>query len=91
MLGYGETYQLPLLQSVTELLHHDDRQRLQADWDAALDIGDPYELTARMVREDGSIGKGLGHGRTTQDDSGVVTHLFGRFQLIDDGKASAQN
>lgn len=83
LLGYDETQTEPTINSTNDLFHHDDRERLQTLWDRAIATGDPYNFEARLIRADGQVAKCTGEGKTARDEHGVVTHMFGRFQLLE--------
>ncbi|GAB5445767.1 chemotaxis protein CheB [Gymnodinialimonas sp.] len=83
LLGHDPSNKPPSPTNTTELFHHDDRERLQALWDTAIENGEPYHFEARLIRADGKILKCEGEGKTVADEHGVVTHMFGRFHLLD--------
>ena len=83
LLGYNPTDKDPSINSTNDLFHHDDRERLQELWDNAIKTGEPYRFEARLIAADGHVLNCSCDSKTAMDDQGNVTHMFGRFQLID--------
>ncbi|ABD55481.1 chemotaxis protein CheB [Jannaschia sp. CCS1] len=81
LLGYDTTDRPTSAKGMIDLFHHDDRERLQALWDNAIETSEPYSFEARLIGAEGKILECVGEGKAATDDNGVATHMFGRFQL----------
>lgn len=83
MLGHDPATFRPTLDSVIEIFHHDDRERLQTMWEDALANDAPYTFEARMVRADGRVLPCRGYGLIAKGRDGKAIRTFGRYQPID--------
>jgi len=69
------------------IVHPEDRERTIAEWNGALETGQPYEVVYRIRRaSDGAYRWHLGRGLPTRDSSGQIVGWVGTCTDIDDRK-----
>ncbi len=68
------------------LIHPEDRERLSACFDAALNTSTPYTIEHRIVRVDGVVRVLKNQGQPMTDETGRVKGLFGILQDITEQK-----
>jgi formate hydrogenlyase transcriptional activator len=71
-------------------IHPDDVERLEAQWQAALVSGQPFELEKRMRKSDGSYRWFLVRYSLVRDDEGNVRHWYIASTDIEDRKREEQ-
>ena len=81
--GRPRGYQPPL-ETAIEVYHPDDRGMVEAVVTSAIETGQPYQFTARLIRTDGALRHVVSHGRPEVSPDGAVTGLFGVFQDVTD-------
>lgn len=64
-------------QAWAELVHPEDRERLERRWRHSLDTGEPYEFEFRLRRADGSYRRLLARAVAMRDDSGAIVRWLG--------------
>lgn len=77
LLGYADPADAPVLHSLSDLVHHGDRAKVQALWDTAHGTGENFSCTARIVCQDGRLLSCTAKGATVTDANGHVSHIFG--------------
>ncbi len=60
-----------------DLIHPEDRDRLEQCVDRAMQEGTPYEIELRVFHADGTIGYLDARGAAKRDDQGHITKIFG--------------
>lgn len=70
-------------------VHPEDRERVQAEIQRALEHGSTFEFEERIVRPDGEIRYLLSRGRAVKGDGGVVERLLGTCQDVTASRAGA--
>lgn len=60
-----------------ELVHPDDRERIQAVHQQAYATGEPYEMEERIIRPDGSVRTLWSNGAVILDDDGTPVRMVG--------------
>lgn len=68
-----------LSQRWTEALHPDDRERVEAQWAAALREDRAHQFQARFCHPDGKIVWALGHVAAEHDGKGAISGYVGAF------------
>jgi formate hydrogenlyase transcriptional activator len=71
-------------------IHPDDMERLEAQWQAALVSGRPFELEKRMRKSDGSYRWFLARYSLVRDEEGNVRHWYVASTDIEDRKREEQ-
>ncbi len=71
------------------MLHPDDRTKMLAVIQKALQDGNSYQIEHRIIRTDGSIHWVLGQGKA-YERQGVISYMVGTSMLIDDRKQNEQ-
>lgn len=73
---------IPSLEQAMAVYHPDDRERVSAIVDDALNLGKAFEFEARLVRNDGEIRHVVSHGQSEKSPDGIVVDIFGTFQDV---------
>ena len=68
------------------LIHPDDRERTEAQFQEALQSGEPYEVEHRMLRADGAYRWVLARAHPLVDASGKIVRWFGTSMDVHDRK-----
>ncbi len=76
-----KTYQ-PDLTTAVRFYHADDLDRVQAHIETAIEMGEPFEFEARIIRADGEVRNVRSIGNPDKDENGETTALFGVFRDI---------
>jgi PAS domain S-box-containing protein len=84
--GVDEEFE-PSLENGLEFYHPDDRERITAAVDRALEDGEPYDLDLRIVRTDGEVRDVRAWGEYVDDARRGDSALRGVFQDITERKA----
>ena len=80
--GFDPAEPPPNFAGVLACYHPDDARTLQTCVQRAVDLGEPYELQARIHRPDGGIRHVIAQGDCRTDQDGKVVALLGTFQDI---------
>lgn len=80
----------PTVETAIKFYHPEDRPKVTAAVEQALQSGERYELEARVVRPDGSIRYVVTRGLCTAAPDGSVDNLFGIFLDVSERKAAEQ-
>ena len=72
------------------IIHEDDRARVRATVDAAIETGTPYSLDHRIVRPDGEVRIVHQEAELIYDSEGEPSHLVGTVQDITERKRAEQ-
>ena len=73
---------IPSLEQAMAVYHPDDRERVSAIVDDALNLGKAFEFEARLMRDDGQIRHVVSHGQSEKSPDGIVVGIFGTFQDV---------
>ncbi len=84
IFGMDHTGFDPTYEAYVARLHPDDRDRVAANVRRALDTGEPFIHTHRIVRDDGSVRIILGRGEVVREVHGQPARLVGTAQDITD-------
>lgn len=76
-----ESYE-PEIESAVDFYHPEDKSRVEAIVNQAMDDGLEYNFSARIVRPDGEIVYVKSIGDVKKNENGQVVELFGTFQDI---------
>ncbi len=82
--GVGEAEQLG--QGWMELVHRDDRQRVEDGWRRAVDGGAPFAAELRLRAGDGSYRWFVARSAPIRDERGAVVKWYGTATDVDDLK-----
>jgi len=82
--GLEESFD-PSLEEGLQFYHPEDRPRIRAAFEAALDEGEPYDLELRIVDADGEVRWVQSYGEPQYED-GEVVRVRGTFQDITERK-----
>jgi PAS domain S-box-containing protein len=86
---YGVPLQSDLsYETFLDRVHPDDRGLAQAVVERAVEERTPFEMTHRIVREDGSERWVLGRGRAVVDDAGRLVRMVGTAQDVTERRAA---
>jgi diguanylate cyclase (GGDEF)-like protein/PAS domain S-box-containing protein len=88
ILGLDPASETPDLAGHRQLLHPEDYPQFEAEVNAALQFGTPYQNEMRAVRPDGEIRYIWYTGQAGKNAEGKVERLFGTVQDITDRKQS---
>ena len=88
ILGLDPASEPPDLAAHRQLLHPEDYPQFEAEVNAALQFGTPYQNEVRAVRPDGEISYIWYTGQAVKDAEGKVERLFGTVQDITERKQS---
>jgi PAS domain-containing protein len=77
LFGYPVSTQPMALEDLLKTLSADDRARVTAEMHNAVANGTPYDVTCRIVRQDGSPREIRMRALPMPDASGRITHLVG--------------
>jgi PAS domain S-box-containing protein len=72
----------PILESVLEAYHPDDRGRVSESIERAISQGAAYQFEARIIRPDGAVRSVVANGEVVRGEDGVTCGLFGAIQDI---------
>ncbi|GKS66192.1 hypothetical protein YTPLAS72_34960 [Nitrospira sp.] len=90
IFGYEPQALTPTVETFRKALHPDDRDRVLKALDDALNLGDPYDVTCKIIRPDGETRHILCRGNVTRNPKGRPTHMTGTVQDITEQKAYIQ-
>ncbi len=76
----------PSVESFLEMVHPEDRKEVETAYALALERGQQYDISHRIVRSDGAVRHVHQHGANIFDDSGVPLHFQGSIQDITESK-----
>ncbi len=89
ILGLAPTRESVPIELIRELRHPDDRERVLAGFQHALDDGsDAYEIEYRIIRPDGNVRWIFGRGRVVRDAAGKPVRYSGIDLDITDRKVA---
>src|SRR5439155_22063393 len=71
-----------------ERVHAEDRELVRASVERAVEERAPFELTHRIVRDDGSERWVVGRGRVIVDDDDRVVRMVGTVQDVTERRAA---
>ncbi|MFQ4138201.1 PAS domain-containing protein [Nodosilinea sp. PGN35] len=77
IFGFNPSEPEPAYAEHFNLIHPEDRDRLEQYVEQAMRQGTPYEIELRIFRADGSIGYLDARGKAKLDDQGQVTTILG--------------
>jgi len=84
MAGIDPGTVVPTYAGAVELIHPDDRNRVDRVMQDALHSGQPFEFEHRMVRRSGEQAHLLARGQFVVDTAGTPVRLFGTIQDVTD-------
>jgi chemotaxis protein methyltransferase CheR/two-component system CheB/CheR fusion protein len=90
LLGYDPDTHEPSEQSGLEMIHPDDRARVDALLSKAIDTGEGFEYEARLVGKDGNVLTCAARGNVRRTVAGVPTHVYGSFQIVHKAKSASK-
>ncbi|MGB3755269.1 MAG: PAS domain S-box protein, partial [Rivularia sp. (in: cyanobacteria)] len=67
----------PNIETITQLIHPEDRERVDGLTQNAIEKGIPYETEFRFIRSDGSIGYAFSCGKIERDTKGNIVRFYG--------------
>ncbi len=67
----------PNIEAITQLIHPEDRERVNQLTKNAIEKGIPYETEFRFIRSDGSIGYAFSCGKIERDTKGNIVRFYG--------------
>jgi PAS domain S-box-containing protein len=73
----GRTREVEMEQGWAGVIHHDDVDRVLANWQAGLASGEPVELELRCRRADGTYHWFLSRSLRLRDDEGKIVEWYG--------------
>jgi PAS domain-containing protein len=77
LIGRSVTEGVPTKEEFFEIIHPDDRGKLQQAITTALDSGAAYELPVRQIRPGGDLKSLLVRGQPIFDESGKAIEIYG--------------
>lgn len=81
MHGVGAEY-VPTLEGGIECYHEDDRDRVRAIIERAIDVGEPFDFTAGIVTAEGITRSVAVQGQAERGPNGDVLSIFGVIQDV---------
>lgn len=86
IFGLAISHPAPTYPELLEKIHPNDRERFQETVNAAIALGQSYEIDHRIYRVNGEIRYVIGWGQVLQNEQGEVVKLFGAIIDITDRK-----
>ncbi|MFT4076093.1 MAG: PAS domain S-box protein [Asticcacaulis sp.] len=68
----------------TSVLHDEDREGAQAEWETAVSTGTPFERQVRICRQDGVCRWALARAEAVRDREGIIQAWYGTLTDIQD-------
>jgi PAS domain S-box-containing protein len=90
MFGLDHASFRPSYEAFLDLVHPDDRERVDQSVQQCLKDAQPFEFEGRMVRADGAMRIVHSQGRVIQDEDGRITRMLGTAQDITERKAAEE-
>ena len=78
------------VESLSELVHPDDRSDVLDNLARASALGQPYTIHYRLVRRDGAVREVVSRGRPTRGPTGEVVRITGTLQDVTEGNEAAR-
>jgi PAS domain S-box-containing protein len=82
---------VPSFELFLDLLHEDDRTRLEQAVEAALSKQQPYNIDCRVIHKDGSESVTNAQGEVSFDEDGKPLRMMGTFQDITERKQAEES
>ncbi|MEO1041754.1 MAG: PAS domain S-box protein [Pseudomonadota bacterium] len=82
IFGLNETTQIPTLKEYKGRVHPDDRAFIDTSIKRVIETGEPYEVSHRIILDDGSTRVVEGRGEAIRDKSGQTIKIVGTLQDI---------
>ena len=83
MLGFDPKTHVPTVQSAVDIIHPEDRERVQGYVEAAISKGEGYSYDARLQKADGEVIPCHGTGMVAFGTDGAPTHIYGTFTVTE--------
>lgn len=82
ILGYDSDHHTPSVESLLQKVLPDQRDRISAHFQSALEHGTGFEITLSVVHEDGRIVACECNGQVHLREDGKVSHIFGSLRQV---------
>jgi PAS domain S-box-containing protein len=82
IFGLDKTRDIASFKNFLNVIHPDDRERLQQTFEQSLTSKTPYEIEHRLLLADGTVKYLYGKGETLYDESGAALRTIGTVQDI---------